>query len=963
MDSFLLPATVYEAPSRQARTQVQKHQLNTIIEDVDDDSLMLDDGDRRSRRRARSPASSRSQSRSMSSCSPVPSLTSSRSSYNQHRGMAIEFDELYDVSDVESDQDLSTPRVFGRPPRAYRNSTSRDSWSSAGSRNRYPSLQIPSPRHWPTVDKHKVTSPVPPTPPPKIPISPAALSLLEHGQTLSTGTPSLDGSLASDQIACSTAPPTPDLLARSQSLDEWGRPTSTGLRTPHEGDDLSHVEIRLDEHVAWLPREDYDDQEEPYSALITTPDSPVLGSRQEWPGQESGVELPADALNVLQHISQDYTTEPASAIEPRPVQEMQEIYYADESSPCEQESAPPSATSEYSISQLSIPSPGGFFSSLNATAQHTWCSPKSALPPSSTTAEHFYNAPWNTRLNSGEGRIVERILEVDDTSTVGQLTATQAPTTAMRIPLVESRSTSTETVVQAEPLHRRTSYDEVKEIQPERAQSVDDGYDPELWQLVPESSMDRTSSWLAEQTSYMAALRETNPINSESAPNSAIDPTPSDGPDALLDSPMQKAVNSLAIDTAKAAGEPTKSDPLFYQAFQHTLRSTSPPDSFIHRQTRFDALQANRNNLPQEHLDSLMGNYRVTDSERPSPQRPISTFPGNSDTAEETTEQRVMARVDKERQAMEQVKSAMWIVEASKYLCGGNLLNSPAASILDRVEKTSPKTPGHGSKSRVLDLGGQARCDWAWHCAQEYPHISVYTASTDPHSHGPKIRGPTNHRLVSVDKLWELPFPDNHFDAISARSLFMLLKNGKPLGVTVDEYDMCLRECGRCLKPGGFLEYFLLDSEIMHSGPRGTAVSVEFGFNLKARGYDSAPTKSWLGRLRRAGFVDIKRAWMYLPMGSSHQDAMMSPPETPPPTIASIDDKAIEAIQGPVGSTGDAANISGLVGSWTWEQWMLKLQLETGKEHLLEGVGAVLEEGRASGAGWRCLSGWARKPL
>ena len=42
---------------------------------------------------------------------------------------------------------------------------------------------------------------------------------------------------------------------------------------------------------------------------------------------------------------------------------------------------------------------------------------------------------------------------------------------------------------------------------------------------------------------------------------------------------------------------------------------------------------------------------------------------------------------------------------------------------------------------------------------------------------------------------------------------------------------------------------------------------------------------------------------------------------------------------------------------------MLKLESEMGKKNLLEGVGAVLEEGKATGAGGGCLSGWARKPL
>jgi U6 snRNA-associated Sm-like protein LSm2 len=44
---------------------------------------------------------------------------------------------------------------------------------------------------------------------------------------------------------------------------------------------------------------------------------------------------------------------------------------------------------------------------------------------------------------------------------------------------------------------------------------------------------------------------------------------------------------------------------------------------------------------------------------------------------------------------------------------------------------------------------------------------------------------------------------------------------------------------------------------------------------------------------------------------------------------------------------------------------MLKLQMEIGvaEENLLEGVGAIVEEGRRCGAGWRCLNGWARKPV
>jgi len=333
-------------------------------------------------------------------------------------------------------------------------------------------------------------------------------------------------------------------------------------------------------------------------------------------------------------------------------------------------------------------------------------------------------------------------------------------------------------------------------------------------------------------------------------------------------------------------------------------------------------------------------------------------FPGKDQEAgEQTTEQKVFAQVERERQALEQVTAATWVIEAQKFLNGGSLLHSPATKALKCAAFHMKEDIASDEFVRVLDIGGQPNCDWAWHCSQEYTNVKVYTATTETQAPSPPIRGPSNVRRTPVSNLWQLPYPDNYFTVISARSLFIHLKTAAE-----DEYDLCLRECLRCLKPGGYIEFFLLDSEIVNAGPLGTAASVEFGFNLKTRGYDPSPTKSWLGRVRRAGFDDIKRAWTFLPMGAPQRDAYV-PPETPPPDVSTHDGKGMEAVQGPVGSTGDAASMSCLVGSWAWEQWMLKVQMEMGKENLLEGVASVLEEGKSTGAGWRCLSGWARKPM
>lgn len=311
---------------------------------------------------------------------------------------------------------------------------------------------------------------------------------------------------------------------------------------------------------------------------------------------------------------------------------------------------------------------------------------------------------------------------------------------------------------------------------------------------------------------------------------------------------------------------------------------------------------------------------------------------------------------------------------AMKYLNGGKLLTSPATKLVTR--KSSFASGRSLEQARILDLGGQPTCDWAWHCADEYPLSQVYTVvPLDPRQPSPShVRGPHNHSQVSVHQLWKLPFPDDHFDVISARNLYTILKIDKASGEIHDEYDLCLEECLRCLKPGGYLEFSLLDAELMQSSTLGTAMSVEFAFNLKTRGYDSSPTRAWLGRLKKAGFADVKRTWTFLPIGvpnnsvpengDEHNDEPLGV-ESDVTGCANDDDDAKKVKNPLVGSTAAIAAISGLVGLRAWESWMLKLQMESGKkeESLLEGVSAVVQEGRNHGTGFRCLNGWARKPV
>lgn len=193
---------------------------------------------------------------------------------------------------------------------------------------------------------------------------------------------------------------------------------------------------------------------------------------------------------------------------------------------------------------------------------------------------------------------------------------------------------------------------------------------------------------------------------------------------------------------------------------------------------------------------------------------------------------------------------------------------------------------------------------------------------------------------------------------------------------TQDEYDLCLEECLRVLKPGGHLEFSLFDNDIINAGPLGSELSANFAESLVSKGYDPVPTKRWVSRLNSAGFGEIKRTWLFLPMAPPS-----SKPKVPPKgDMPQHESQDLEMVKEEVrrkmeswedtgakkGSLENASPITGLVGSWIWEKWMLKVSAEAndGEWQLaVDTVGQVLCEAKEKGSGWRCLVGWARKPL
>ena len=814
--------------------------------------------------------------------SPASSDTQSdSSSLFSKRSSKSDFDEMYDITESESEGDV---------PIKLSSSVKR----RMANRSKCTSLVIPSPSEWPTIEKLK-SAITPLSPPLKVDVAPSVLSQLRHLRVPSkSATPSLDGSTTDEELVLSSCPSTPDIARQADDERVWEAPIQ-----------LDPASIALLDHISG---EDQHDQ------------------------LQTVIEIPEEAIEEMKEI-----------VESPPITARMKLKT--------QNLEPSSATdADDELSALSVPSPGGFFASLNSSvARHTW-STNEPTPNTSTatefysvpfrssglstsTAASFYGVPWRQRPEN----------PIEHTVSIVSSDSQQDPITARKVVF--------------SPADVITEVDE-----------IDESYDDVLQQTAT-ANLNRTQLWLSAQSEYMKAVCEESDVaGSFEDVEDAVPKTPEQtSPLSAGVSPSKKSVrfadavvNATDIRKPPEVGKKRISpihDGTFWEGWRHTKRSQRARDVFCHRQARAEAEHVKRVSCQKQHVDQLKGKYEITTAERPAPSRPISTM---LPSATEDSKKEVLQRAERERQALEQMQTSSWHLAAQKEINGGKLLTSPIVQTFK------------GRKDvRILDLAGQVHCAWAWDVALQHPDGDVYTSvSSDAEAHVAEstLDGPANHQVVAAPKPWELPFQDDYFDVISSRNLYAHLRTVWPKGQAADEWDLTLRECLRCLKPGGYLEFNLLDAELVHPESAAQALGVEFAFNLKTRGYDPISGKSFLPRLKRAGFQDIKRAWIVLPV------ADVLPRWTDSGKNSSEAGSTVERLIGPngevecyepplTGSTRDVRAITGLIGTRMWEQWMLKLSSEMGRseERCLEGVSKALEEGGKGNSGWRCLVGWARK--
>ena len=818
--------------------------------------------------------------------SPASSDTQSDwSSLWSKRSSRSDFDEMYDITESESEGDVPIKLSSSVKKRL------------AAPRSRYPPLAIPSPSEWPTIAKMK-SAITPLSPPSKVEVAPSILKQL-HALRIpsSSNTPSLDGSATDEELALSTCPSTPDIAQRADFQQTWEAPIQ-----------LDPSSISLLEHI---------NGEDPRERLETV------------------IEVPEDVVEEMRQIVESPPITTQMRLETQNLSPATEIDADDE------------------LSALSVPSPGGFFASLDSSvARHTWSSTQPV--PSTSTATEFYGVPFQSSGRSSA-------MPTSTAASFYDLPWLQRPENPIEQTVSLGSPQSRRDPITA----RKIGFSPTDFI--EEVDEVDETYD-EVLKETAVVNLNRTQLWLHAQDDYMKAVCEdSDVIETFKDVEDAVPKTPEEpSPNLSGASPSKKSVRFADAVVGEFEHKPPGvekkrispiHDGTFWKGWRHAKRSQRARDVFNHRQARAEAEHVKRTSCNKQHIDQLQGRYEITESKRPQPSRPVSNF---LPITPEDEKKEVIQRAERERQAMEQLSTSSWHLAAQKQINGGKLLTSPIVQTFK------------GRKdARILDLAGQVHCSWAWSVALEHPDAAVYTTvSSDAEAHVAEstLDGPANHFVVAAPRPWELPFEDNYFDVISARSLYVHLRTLWPKGQAADEWDLTLRECLRSLKPGGYLEFDLLDAELVHPESASQALGVEFAFNLKTRGYDPTSGKSFLPRLKRAGFESIKRAWMALP-AADVLPRWVDSGKTPINADSALDrfigpNGEVEYFEPPVmGSTKDVRAMTGLVGARMWEQWMLKLNGEMGRdeERCLEGVSKALEEGGKGDAGWRCLVGWAKK--
>jgi SAM-dependent methyltransferase len=317
----------------------------------------------------------------------------------------------------------------------------------------------------------------------------------------------------------------------------------------------------------------------------------------------------------------------------------------------------------------------------------------------------------------------------------------------------------------------------------------------------------------------------------------------------------------------------------------------------------------------------------------------------------------------------------------SKWLSFGRVLFSPV-----HFELKDPE------EDRVLVIDGLGK-DWSYYCALTYPEASVYDVGPGASSSATASEGPAepwatlpNHRHICHESLSNtLPFPMHFFACVVLRF---------PTALPSSVHRFVLSEAKRVLRPGGYLEFSVLDLDLVNMGNR--ARRAVRGLKMRMQVADENLSlrnisDEIMAGLGRKGFVECNRCVVGVPVAgklpnlddvknattkrtgsnASKKSGTLSATKGPKPEVSFSD---LLNVSSPSESTDNGiTDMVARVGRWWYSRCYESLVLPEAGEPGAATSGNLLEnsiwrdenlinECEKRGTSFKMLIGYAQKP-
>lgn len=320
----------------------------------------------------------------------------------------------------------------------------------------------------------------------------------------------------------------------------------------------------------------------------------------------------------------------------------------------------------------------------------------------------------------------------------------------------------------------------------------------------------------------------------------------------------------------------------------------------------------------------------------------------------------------------------------SKWLSFGRVLFSPV-----HFELKDP------SEDRVLVIDGLGK-DWSYYCALTYPEATVYNVGPGVSSSATSNDGPNepwstlrNHRHICHESLTNaLPFPMHFFASVVLRF---------PTALPSSVHRFILSEAKRVLRPGGYLEFSVLDLDLVNMGNR--ARRAVRGLKMRMQVADDSLSlrnisDEIMAGLGRKGFIECNRCVVGVPVAGklpSPEDAKNSTtkrtgstassnskksgtlpvPKGPKPEVSFSD--LLNASSSSESTDNGITDMVARVGRWWYSRCYESLVLPEAGEPGAANSGNLLEssiwrdenlisECEKRGTSFKMLIGYAQKP-